>query len=52
MQNLPDDEKQRLVEYINNHFIMCKYVFCFLNFDCLPQVTLREEDFLNIYFID
>ena len=32
MQNLLDDEKQRLVEYINNHFIMCKYVFLFFEF--------------------
>ena len=43
-----ENEKQRLVWYINNGSIMQKYVcFIFLNFYCLPQVTLTDKDFSN-----
>ena len=41
-KKLLEDEKQRLVEYIEN--------FYFLNFYCLPQVTQKNKKFLNFYF--
>ena len=45
-------EKLTVQMSIKIHFLFFHLDIYFLNFHCLPQVTPRDEEFLNVYFVD